>query len=67
MIRSIIDIFFNNLFIDIPSSLIIIRSNLVNSFSKNFVSIEFSHIRFYFELYVLKLFINIVLSIIILF
>ena len=67
IIRSIMDIFFNNLLIDIPFSLIITRLNLVNSFSRDLVPIELSYMRFYFELYVLKLFINIVLSVIILF
>ena len=67
MVRSIIDIFFNNLLIDTPSSLIITKSNLVSSFSRDLAPIELSHIKFYFELYVLKLFINIVLSVIILF
>ena len=67
IIRSMMDIFSNNLFIDIPFSLIIIKLNLINSFSKNLASIELSDIRFYFELYVLKLSINIIFSIIILF
>ena len=67
MIRSIINIFSNNLLIDIPSSLIIIRSNLVSNSSKDLVPIKLSYIKFYFELYVLKLFINIVFSVIILF
>ena len=67
MVRSIINIFFNNLFIDIPFSLIIIRLNLINNFSRGLVPIELSYIKFYFELYVLKSPINIVFSIIILF
>ena len=67
IIRSIINIFSNNLFIGIPSSLIIIRLNLVSSFSRGLESIELSYIKFYFELYVLKSPINIVFSIIILF
>ena len=67
MIRSMMNIFFNNLFIGTSSSLIITRLNLVSSSSKGLVSIEFSCIRFYFELYVLKLSINIILSVIILF
>ena len=67
IIRSIIDIFFNNLFIDTPFSLITTRLNLISSFSKSLVSIEYSYIGFYFELCVLKLLINIVFSIIILF
>ena len=67
MVKSIINILFNNLLIDIPSSLIIIRLNLINNFSRGLVPIEFSYIRFYFELYVLKLLINIVFLIIVLF
>ena len=67
IIRSIMNIFFNNLLIGTSSSLITTRSNLVNSFSKNFVSIELSYIGFYFELCVLKSFINIIFSMIILF
>ena len=67
MVRSIMNIFSNNLLIGIPFSLIIIRLNLISSFSKGLVSIEFSYIRFYFELYVLKLFISIVFSVMILF
>ena len=67
MVRSMIDIFFNDLLIGTPFSLIITRSNLVSSFSKSLVPIELSYIRFYFELCVLKLFINIIFSVIILF
>ena len=67
MVRSMINIFSNNLFIGTSFSLIIIRLNLVSSSSKNLVLIELSYIKFYFELYVLKLSINIILSIIILF
>ena len=67
MVRSIINIFSNNLLIDTPFSLIITRLNLISNSSKGLVPIEFSYIRFYFELYVLKLLINIILSIIILF
>ena len=67
MVRSIIDIFFNNLFIGTFSSLITIRLNLISSSSKDLAPIELSYIRFYFELYVLKLLINIVLSVMILF
>ena len=67
IVRSIINIFSNNLLIGIPSSLIIIRLNLINSFSKNLVPIELSRIRFHFKLYALKLSINIIFSIIILF
>ena len=65
MVKSIINIFFNNLLIGTPSSLIITKSNLVSNSSKGLAPIELSYIRFYFELYVLKLFINIVLSMII--
>ena len=67
IVRSIINIFSNNLLIGIPSSLIIIRLNLVNSFSRNLVPIKLSYIKFYFELYAVKLPINIIFSIIILF
>ena len=67
MVRSIMNIFFNNLLSDIPFSLIIIRLNLISNFSRDFAPIELSYIRFYFELYVLKLFINIVFSVIIFF
>ena len=67
MVKSIMNIFSNDFFIGTPFSLIIIRSNLVSSSSRSFVSIELSYIGFYFELYVLKSFINIVFSVIILF
>ena len=67
IVKLIINIFSNNLFIGIPSSLIIIRLNLINSSSRNLAPIELSYIRFYFKLYVLKLPINIVLLMIILF
>ena len=67
MVRSIIEIFFNNLFISIPSSLIIIKLNLVNNVSSDLALIEFSQIEFHFELCALKSLINIVLFIIILF
>ena len=67
IVRSIINIFFNNLLIGILSSLIIIRLNLISSFSRGLVPIKLSYIKFYFELYVLKLFINIIFSIIFLF
>ena len=67
MVRSIINIFFNDFFIGTPFSLITIKLNLISSFSKNLAPIELSYIRFYFELYVLKSPINIVLSIMILF
>ena len=67
MVRSMMDIFFNNLLIGIPSSLITTRLNLVSSFSRSLVPIELSYMKFYFELCVLKLPINIVFSIIILF
>ena len=67
MVRSMMNIFSNDLFVGTPSSLIIIRSNLVSSFSRGLAPIELSYVGFYFELYVLKSFISIVLSIIILF
>ena len=67
IVRSIINTFFNDFFIGIPSSLITIRLNLVSSSSKGLAPIEFSHIRFYFELYALKSLISIVFSIMILF
>ena len=70
MVRSMINFFFffsNNLLIGTPFSLIIIRLNLVSSSSKGLVPIELSNMGFYFKLYVLKLFINIVFSVIILF
>ena len=41
-IRLIIDIFSNNLFVNIPFSLIIIRLNLVNNDSSAFTFIDFS-------------------------
>ena len=65
IVRSIINIFSNDLLIGTPFSLIIIRLNLISSFSRSLVPIEFSYIKFYFELYVLKLSINIILSVII--
>ena len=67
MIRSIIDTFSNNLLIGILFSLITIRLNLVSSFSRGLAPIELSYIRIYFTLYVLKLPINIIFSLIILF
>ena len=66
MARSIIEIFSNNLFINIPFSLIIIRLNLVNNVSSSLALIKFSQIKFHFELYALKSLINIILFIIIL-
>ena len=42
IIRSIINIFSNNLLINTPSSLIIIRLNLVNNVSSGLVPIKFS-------------------------
>ena len=66
MARSIIKIFSNNLLISIPSSLIIIRLNLVNNASSGLAFIKFSQVKFYFKLYMLKSLINIVLFIIIL-
>ena len=67
MARSMIEIFFNNLLINIPSSLITIRLNLVNNASSNLAFIKFSQIEFYFELYALKSLINIIFFIMILF
>ena len=67
IVRSMMDIFSNNLLIDTLSSLIIIRLNLVSSSSRGLAPIELSYIRFYFELYALKSPINIVFSIMILF
>ena len=67
IIRSMINIFFNNLLIGIFSSLITIRLNLINSSSRDLVPIELSYIGFYFELYALKSSINIIFLIIILF
>ena len=67
IIKSIINTFFNNLLIGTPFSLIIIRLNLISSFSKGLAPIKLSYIRFYFELYALKLSINIVFWVIILF
>ena len=67
MVRSIMNIFSNNLLIGTPFSLIIIRLNLVSSSSRSLVPIELSYIGFYFELYALKSSISIVFSIIILF
>ena len=64
--RSIIKIFSDDLLINILSSLIIIRLNLVNNVSSGLVSIKFSQIKFYFELYTLKSLINIIFFIIIL-
>ena len=67
MARSIIKTFSNDLLINIPSSLIIIRLNLVNNVSSGLVSIKFSQVDFYFKLYALKSLINIILFIMILF
>ena len=66
IVRSMIKIFSDNLLISIPSSLIIIRLNLVNNVSNGFAPIKLSQIEFHFELYALKSLINIVLFIIIL-
>ena len=49
MARSIIKIFSNDLFINTPSSLIIIRLNLVNNASSSLASIKFSQIEFHFK------------------
>ena len=67
MARWIITIFYNYLLINIPSSLITIKLNLVNNVSSGLVFIKFSQVEFYFELYALKSLINNVLFIIILF
>ena len=67
IIKSIIDIFFNNLLLKTPFSLIIIRLYLSKSSSRGFTPINLSYILFYFELYTLKLPINTILSVIILF
>ena len=67
MARSMIKTFSNNLLINIPFSLIIIKLNLVNNASGGLVSIKFSQIEFHFKLYTLKSVINIILFIIILF
>ena len=67
IVRSIMDTFSDNLLIGISSSLTTTRLNLVSSSSRDLAPIELSYIRFYFELYVLKLSINIILLIIILF
>ena len=66
MARSIIEIFSNNLLISTPFSLITIRLNLVNNALSNIVFIEFSQVKFHFELYALKSLINTVLFVIIL-
>ena len=66
MARSIIEIFSNNLLINILSSLITIRLNLVNNASSSLASIKFSQIEFHFKLYTLKSLISIILFIIIL-
>ena len=59
-------IFFNNLLVSIPSSLIIIRLNLINNASSGLAFIKFSQVKFYFELCALKSLISIVLFIMIL-
>ena len=66
IIKSIIEVFSDNLLIKIPSSLIIIKLNLINNASSGLASIKFSQIKFYFELYALKSLINIILFIMIL-
>ena len=67
IIKSIIDTFSDNLLIETPSSLITIRLYLSKSFSKGLALISLSYIWFYFELYALKLLINIIFFVIILF
>ena len=66
MARSIIEIFSDNLLISISSSLTTIKLNLVNNVSSGLAFIEFSQVKFHFELYALKSLINTVLFIIIL-
>ena len=44
IIRSIMDIFSNNLLVETPSSLITIRLYLFKSFSRDFASINLSYI-----------------------
>ena len=67
IIRSIIDTFFDNLLVKISSSLITIKLYLSKNSSRGLTPINLSYIRFYFELYTLKLFINTVLFVMILF
>ena len=66
MVKSMIKTFSNDLLINILSSLITIRLNLINNASNGLAPIKFSQIKFHFELYTLKSLINIILSIIIL-
>ena len=66
MARSMMEIFSDNLLINISFSLIIIKLNLVNNVSSGFAPIKFSQVEFYFELYALKSPINTVLFIMIL-
>ena len=66
MARSMIKTFSNNLLISIPSSLIIIRLNLINNASSGLASIKFSQVNFHFKLYALKSLINTILFIMIL-
>ena len=54
MARSIIEIFFNNLLINIPSSLITTKLNLINIALNSLAFFKFSQIKFYFKLYTLK-------------
>ena len=60
MVRSMMKIFFDNLLINTPFSLIIIKLNLVNNASSGLVPIKFSQIEFHFELCALKSLISIV-------
>ena len=66
MARSMIKPFSNNLIINILSSLITTKLNLVNNASSNLAPIKFSQVEFHFELYTLKSLISIILYIIIL-
>ena len=66
MARSIMETFSDNLFINISFSLITIRLNLVNNASNGLVFIEFSQIKFHFELCALKSLMSTIFSIMIL-
>ena len=67
MARSMMEIFSDNLLINISFSLMIIRLNLVNNASSGLALIKFSQVEFYFKLYALKSLINTVFFIMILF
>ena len=66
MARSMMETFSDNLLINILSSLITIRLNLVNNASSGFAPIKFSQVEFYFKLYTLKSLISTILFIMIL-